>query len=202
MHLKPIYTEVNDCKDCYKCIRECPTKAIKVSDNRASVLDDLCIYCGHCVAICPSGAKKVRDGVSRAKLLIKDKKQVYVSLAPSFIAEYGVDEKPLLQALKYLGFKGVSETALGAQEVSKQVGHYLKVRQSGAYISSACPVVVELIRKYYPQHTMAITPYMSPMLTHARMLKQWYGNDIGVVFIGPCIAKKSEADSSDLLMFR
>ena len=199
MHLKPIYTEVNDCKDCYKCIRECPTKAIKVSDNRASVLDDLCIYCGHCVAICPSGAKKVRDGISRAKLLIKEKKQVYVSLAPSYVAEYGINEKPLLEALKTLGFKGISETALGAQEVSRQVGHYLKFRQSGAYISSACPVVVELIRKYYPQHTMAITPYMSPMLTHARMLKQWYGNDIGVVFIGPCIGKKSEADSSDLV---
>lgn len=199
MHLKPIYTETNDCKDCYKCIRECPTKAIKVSDNRASVVDSLCIYCGHCVAICPTGAKKVRDGISRAKQLLKDKKEVYVSLAPSYVAEYGNDPQYLLNALKALGFEGVSETALGAQEVSRQVANYLNIRQSGVYISSACPVVVDLIRKYYPQHTMAITPYMSPMLTHARMLRQWYGNSIGVVFIGPCIGKKSEADYSDLV---
>ncbi|MBR8537183.1 4Fe-4S binding protein [Carboxylicivirga sediminis] len=199
MHLKPIYTETNDCKDCYKCIRECPTKAIKVSDNRASVVDSLCIYCGHCVAICPTGAKKVRDGISRAKLLLKEKKEVYVSLAPSYVAEYGIDSQNLLSKLNALGFTGVSETAIGAQEVSRQVANYLNVRQSGVYISSACPVVVELIRKYYPQHTMAITPYMSPMLTHARMLRQWYGQEIGVVFIGPCIGKKSEADYSDLV---
>ncbi|MBK3517399.1 [Fe-Fe] hydrogenase large subunit C-terminal domain-containing protein [Carboxylicivirga marina] len=199
MHLKPIYTETNDCKDCYKCIRECPTKAIKVCDNRASVIDSHCIYCGHCVAICPSDAKKVRDGISRAKQLIKEKKQVYVSLAPAYVAEYGTSPHSVIEALTSLGFKGVSETALGAQEVSKQISQYLKVRQTGTYISSACPVVVELIRKYYPQHTMAITPYMSPMLTHARMLKQWYGDDIGIVFIGPCIGKKSEADDSDLV---
>ncbi len=200
MYLKPIYTEVNDCKDCYKCIRECPTKAIKVSNDSASVVDSLCIYCGHCVAICPSGAKKVRDGISRTKLLLKEKKEVYVSLAPSFTAEYGTNPDKLINALHQLGFAGVSETALGAQEVSKQVGNYLKYRSSGVYISSACPVVVELIRKYYPQHSMAITPYMSPMLTHARMLKQWYSNNIGVVFIGPCIGKKSEADGSSQLV--
>ncbi len=199
MHLKPIYTETNDCKDCYKCIRECPTKAIKVSDNRASVVDTLCIYCGHCVAICPTGAKKVRDGISRVRQLLKVKKQVFVSLAPSYVAEYGPDSQYILNTLSSLGFAGISETALGAQEVSKQVANYLNIRQSGVYISSACPVVVELIRKYYPQHTMAITPYMSPMLTHARMLRQWYGQEIGVVFIGPCIGKKSEADYSDLV---
>ncbi|TRX71113.1 [Fe-Fe] hydrogenase large subunit C-terminal domain-containing protein [Carboxylicivirga sp. M1479] len=199
MHLKPIYTETNDCKDCYKCIRECPTKAIKVTDNRASVVDSLCIYCGHCVAICPSNAKKVRDGISRAKQLLKEKEQVYVSLAPSFTAEYGNQSKGLLNAIQQLGFTAISETALGAQEVSKQVSNYLKIRQTGVYISSACPVVVELIRKYYPEHTMAITPYMSPMLTHGRMLKHWYGDNIGVVFIGPCIGKKCEADDSDLI---
>ncbi|MCG8580091.1 MAG: 4Fe-4S binding protein [Bacteroidales bacterium] len=199
MSLKPIYTETNDCKDCYKCIRECPTKAIKVSDNLASVVNELCIYCGHCVAICPTGAKKVRDGISRARQLIKDRKEVYVSLAPSFVAEYGTNAQPIINALKQLGFQGISETAIGAQEVSKQISQYLKVRQNGTYISSACPVVVELIRKYYPQHTMSITPYMSPMLTHARMMKHWYGNDIGIVFIGPCIGKKSEADDSELV---
>ncbi len=199
MPLKPIYTEANDCKDCYKCIRECPTKAIKVSNDVASVVDSLCIYCGHCVSICPSGAKKVRDGVSRAKLLLKAKKHVYVSLAPSYTAEYGCDSKGINAALLQLGFTGISETALGAQEVSKQVGKFLHGRNEGAYLSSACPVVVELVRKYYPQHTMAITPFMSPMLSHAQMLKQWYGNDCGVVFVGPCIGKKSEADSSDLI---
>ncbi len=196
MQLQPIYTETQDCRDCYKCIRECPVKAIKVSDNKASVIDSMCVYCGHCVSVCPTGAKKVRDGISRTRLLIKNRKEVYVSLAPSYIAEYGENHKSLINAIKKLGFKGVSETALGAQEVSRQVHQFLSVRQSGTYISSACPVVVELIRKYYPQHSLAITPFMSPMLTHAKQLRRWYGNDIGVVFIGPCIGKKSEADTA------
>nr|WP_321450543.1 [Fe-Fe] hydrogenase large subunit C-terminal domain-containing protein [uncultured Carboxylicivirga sp.] len=194
MNLQPIYTETNDCQDCYKCIRECPNKAIKVTDNKASIIDSMCVYCGRCVEVCPTGAKKVRDGVARTKLLINNRKEVYVSLAPSYIAEYGHKAKAIIPALKKLGFKGISETALGAQEVSKQVHQFLKIRQSGIYISSACPVVVELIRKYYPQHTLGITPFMSPMLAHAKQLKKWYGKDTGVVFIGPCIAKKSEAD--------
>ena len=184
MHLKAIYTETEDCKDCYKCIRQCPTKAIKVNNNLASVVDDLCIYCGHCVIACPTGAKKVRDGISQAKQLLEQKHQVYVSLAPAFIAEYGQEANIVIQKLHALGFAGVSETALGAQEVSTQVGQYLHGRENGVYISSACPSVVELVRKYYPQHTMAITPFLSPMLAHAKMLRKWYGNAIGVVFIG------------------
>ncbi|MBS2097296.1 [Fe-Fe] hydrogenase large subunit C-terminal domain-containing protein [Carboxylicivirga linearis] len=196
MNLQPIYTETNDCKDCYKCIRECPNKAIKVTDNKASIIDSMCVYCGRCVSVCPTQAKKVRDGISRARLLIKNKKEVYVSLAPSYIAEYGTNSEALISAIKKLGFKGVSETALGAQEVSKQVHQFLNIRQGGTYISSACPVVVELIRKHYPQHSLSITPFMSPMLTHAKQLRNLYGNDIGIVFIGPCIGKKSEADSA------
>lgn len=196
MQLQPIYTENNDCRDCYKCIRECPTKAIKVCDSKASVIDSMCIYCGQCVSVCPTGAKKVRDGIAKAKLLIKNRKEVYVSLAPSYIVEFGTDYPKVIHALKQLGFKGVSETALGAQEVSKQVRRFLEGRQEGTYISSACPVVVEYIRKYYPQHSLSITPFMSPMLTHAKQLRKWYGNDIGVVFIGPCIGKKAEADTS------
>lgn len=200
MHQQTIYTEAKDCKDCYKCVRECPTKAIQISNDRASVVDHMCIHCGHCVSICPTGAKKVRDGIGRSKFLIQNKKRVYVSLAPSYISEYGTNIHGLIYALHHLGFHGVSETALGAQEVSKHVSQFLKVRKSGVFISSACPVVVELIRKYYPHQTTSITPFMSPMLTHAKMLKQWYGDDIAVIFIGPCIGKKMEVDSYSQLI--
>ncbi|MBN2166118.1 MAG: 4Fe-4S binding protein [Marinilabiliaceae bacterium] len=196
MYQQPIFTEASDCKDCYKCIRECPVKAIEVRNDRAFVVDTLCIHCGHCVSICPSGAKKVRDGISRAKFILKNQKKVYVSLAPSYISEYGLYSNELITSLLKLGFTGVSETAHGAQEVSKHVSILLKEKKTGVLISSACPVVVEMIRKYYPQQTTAITPIMSPMLTHAKMLKHWYGNDISIVFIGPCIAKKAEADSN------
>jgi iron only hydrogenase large subunit-like protein len=195
MKTGPIYTEASDCTDCYKCIRECPTKAIKVSGNKASVIDHLCVHCGHCVSICPSGAKKVRNGIARAHLLLKSKQAVYVSLAPSYTSEFpDMNEQQLISKLIDLGFKGVSETALGAELVSMQTASFLDGRDQGIYISSACPSVVEYICKYYPDLAFSLTPYLSPMVAHAKWLRQRYGHAIGVVFIGPCIGKKSEAD--------
>ena len=64
-YLNPIYTEKRECQDCYKCVRNCPVKAIKVEGGYASVVPELCIFCGHCVEVCPNGAKKVRDDLSR-----------------------------------------------------------------------------------------------------------------------------------------
>ena len=119
---KPVYTELNDCQDCYKCIRECKLKAIKVVNNSAQILHNDCIYCGTCTLICPVNAKKVRDDLKSVKGLLKRKKQVIVSLAPSFVTEFpNLSDDQMVSALKSLGFFAVSETALGAQEVSKQV---------------------------------------------------------------------------------
>lgn len=193
---KPIYSVVAQCQDCYRCVRECPVKAIKVTGNQASIVPELCIACGHCVRVCPSGAKIVRDDLRMVKRLLAERERVIVSLAPSFVSEFGsVSAGKLISALKTLGFYGVSETALGAQQVSAQLGLDLE-RQDGAnrlYISSACPVAVEFVTKYQPEHADAITGILSPLLAHCRLLKERYGDDISVVFIGPCIAKKLEA---------
>ncbi|MBI9057278.1 MAG: 4Fe-4S binding protein [Labilibaculum sp.] len=198
---KPVYTELNDCQDCYKCIRECKLKAIKVVNNSAQILHNDCIYCGTCTLICPVNAKKVRDDLKSVKALLKRKKQVIVSLAPSFVTEFpNLSDDQMVSALKSLGFFAVSETALGAQEVSKQVSSFIEDQKQGIYISSACPSVVEMICKHYPQYKNNITPFLSPLLTHAKFLKKEYGEDNHVVFIGPCIAKKSESDEfPDLL---
>src|ERR1039457_7266586 len=103
--LNPIYTEKRECQDCYKCVRNCPVKAIKVEGGYASVVPELCILCGHCVEVCPNGAKKVRDDLSRAKQMLAMKKQVLVSLAPSFVSEFP-DTRPeqMVCALRQLGF--------------------------------------------------------------------------------------------------
>lgn len=192
---KPVYTEQNDCQDCYKCIRECKLKAIKVINNSAQILHKDCIYCGTCTLICPVNAKKVRDDLKSVKALLKRKKKVIVSLAPSFVTEFpNLSDDQMVSALKSLGFFAVSETALGAQEVSKQVSNFIDEQKHGIYISSACPSVVEMICKHYPQYKNNITPFLSPLLTHSKFLKKEYGEDTHVVFIGPCIAKKSESD--------
>ena len=199
-NLYPVYTLKNECHDCYRCVRECRVKAIKIKEGHASVLDEKCIACGHCVNACPSNAKRIRYDIDRVKTLLTAQKDVYVSLAPSWAGVYDIEDSKMIAVLKKLGFKGVSETSLGAQEVSIESAKILKNADKGLFISSACPVVVDFIRLYNPDFVDCITPIASPALTHAKMLKEKYGENISVVFIGPCIAKKNESDRhSDLI---
>lgn len=192
--LHPVYTLNNECHDCYKCVRECYIKAIKIKDGHASVLSEKCISCGHCVKACPSNAKRIRYDIDKVKALINSNKKVFVSLAPSWSGIFEFSPAIMITLLKKLGFYAVSETALGAQEVSIETAKILKNADKGLFISSACPVIVNYIRMYNPNYVDNITQIASPALTHAKMLKEKYGDDISVVFIGPCIAKKNEAD--------
>lgn len=196
----PVYTLKNECNDCYKCIRECHIKAIRIQNGSASVINDKCIACGHCVQICPAGAKRVRNDIDIVKTLLLTGKKVYVSLAPSWAGVYNISKEKMIAVLKKLGFTGVSETALGAQEVSIQTAKMLNNADKGLFISSACPVVDDYIRLYKPDFAKCITPVASPALTHCGLLKDMLGEDIKVVFIGPCIAKKNEADKNEDLM--
>ena len=196
----PVYTLTNECKDCYKCVRHCPVKAIKIENDHASVIPEKCISCGTCVKVCPTNAKCVRTDIEKVKNLLIAKKDIYVSLAPSWRATFENSAQKMIAILKKLGFKDVSETALGAQEVSIHDAQVLNNMDKGLLISSACPVIVEYIRLYKPEFAKYITPIGSPAKTHARMLKDKYGEDIAVVFIGPCIGKKNEADENDGLI--
>ncbi|WP_319562740.1 [Fe-Fe] hydrogenase large subunit C-terminal domain-containing protein [Marispirochaeta sp.] len=188
-----IYTEKTQCRDCYKCVRHCPVKAIRIEGSSATVDHDLCIFCGRCVDVCPAGAKKVRDDVPRARQLLTMKDKVYVSLAPSYAAIFPDEEQDLLRDLTQLGFAGVSETAIGAEIISTEQKSVLQ-KGTGTCISSACPSVRMLAQRYFPEAAKRISPISSPMIAHGRFLRRLYGDDIGVVFIGPCIAKKMEAD--------
>lgn len=192
----PIYTLKNECVDCYKCVRQCSMKAIRIENGHASVIPEKCIACGHCVLICPSEAKKIRNDINKARAVLTAKKRVFVSIAPSWAGFWDCSTEKLITALKKLGFEGVSETALGAQEVSIEVTKLLSKREKKIHISSACPAIVDYVRLYMPEYTEFITPMGSPAMTHAKLLKNRYGDDIGVVFMGPCIAKKNEADKN------
>ncbi len=197
----PIYTEQAECQDCYKCVRACSNKAIQVENGSASVIQELCVLCGKCVQVCPVGAKRVRDDVGRVKRLISMKDKVILSLAPSFINEFSdVSKDKLIHGLKKLGFYGVSETALGAQEVSAHVADIIENSEPRLMFSSACPTVVQLVKKYYPEFADNVTELHSPLLAHATLLKENYGNDIAVVFAGPCISKKFESDTFNELL--
>ncbi len=191
----PVYTVEAECQDCYKCLRQCPVKAIKVEAGRAAVIPEACIACGRCVEVCPAGAKRIRDDLGRVKHMFSSRDRVFCSLAPSWPSAFpDIEAAALVRALKKLGFAGVSETALGAELVNKAVSLLFDTSPQPLTISSSCPVAVDFIRKYIPDMTGSITPVVSPMLAHGQMLREKLGEEIGVVFIGPCIAKKTEAD--------
>lgn len=196
----PVYTLINECHDCYRCVRKCPVKAIKIENNHASVIPEKCISCGTCVKVCPANAKCVRNDLETVKNLLISGKDVYVSLAPSWSGVFEMSPQKMIAILKNLGFKAVSETALGAQEVSIKTADMLNHMEKGLLISSACPVIVDYIRKYKLEFSKYITPIGSPARTHARILREQYGDDIAIVFIGPCIGKKNEADEKDGLI--
>lgn len=191
----PIYSEETRCRDCYRCIRECPVKAIRVINGEAEVMADNCILCGHCVAVCPVGAKRVRDDLRRAVHLLNRKSKVILSMAPSFAGEFAdVPAENLINGIKKLGFFGVSETAIGAQEVSAHIRELISKKSNELMLSTACPAAVDLILKYFPEYADKLTSVYSPLLAHCILLRKIYGEDIGIVFAGPCIAKKKEAD--------
>src|SRR5574344_1754876 len=197
--MSPVYTIPTECQDCYKCIRRCPVKAIRVENGHAAVMGELCIACGRCVINCPAHAKQYRDDTAAVKSLLRSGKQVIMSLAPSFkseFAEYSVAE--LISKVKALGFYGVSETALGADLVSSKIAEDLQnavaAKNQNLFISSACPAAVEFIKRYMSEYTPYITDVASPLLTHTRYLHEVYVKEAVIVFAGPCIAKKRESD--------
>ena len=191
----PVYTAENECQDCSKCVRHCPVKAIKVADGQARIVPEKCVACGTCVRVCPAKAKRVRDDLNDVKQLLQQAKQVFVSIAPSYVSEFpDISTANMIAALRRLGFAGVSETALGAQEVSAKVVKDLNEGDKRLLLSSACPAAVTYIQKYLPKFAHSIAAVFSPLLAHCSMLRQHYGPDIAVVFIGPCGAKKNEGD--------
>lgn len=192
----PVYTIENECQDCYKCVRHCPVKAIRIVNGKASVIPEACVACGACVKVCPAHAKKIRSDLARLKELLSSGAKLYASVAPSFAGYFkGVTIDRLAAAIQKLGFAGVSETAHGAESVSAHVSRLLAQTHSPLVISSACPAAVDMIRKYLPAYAKFISPLPSPVRAHAGLLKEAYGANAKVVFFGPCAAKKNEADA-------
>jgi len=182
-----IYTEKNNCQDCYKCVKNCPVKAIKLEDGSASVIPELCIFCGKCTQVCPANAKKVRDDIPTVRATLS-KEKIIVSLAPSYLSEYNNEDiHNVIAAFHEAGFYGVSETALGAEKVALETKNWLDEQENGVFLSSCCPSAVLLVKKYYPQYSSSIAPVLSPMVAHAKFLKTIYP-DAKVLFVGPCVA--------------
>lgn len=182
------------CKNCYKCVRICEVKAIVVKDQQAQIRNDDCILCGHCLDACPQNAKTLISDLDSVKEYIKNGAKTVISLAPSYLGIMKfIEPGQVFTALKRLGFFQVRETSEGAAFVTREYQKLLKEGKMKNIITTCCPSANELIEIYYPSLTSYMAPVVSPMIAHGRLIKKELGEDVKVVFLGPCIAKKREA---------
>ncbi len=184
----------SNCKSCFRCVRKCPVKAIRFSGNQAHIISNECILCGNCVVQCPQNAKQIVDGTEIVKVLIQSGAPVVVSLAPSFVANYeGTGISAMSEALTKLGFHSVEETAVGATIVKNEYERMLREDERDIIISSCCHSINLLIQKKYPRALQYLADVMSPMQAHSMDIKKRI-EGAKTVFIGPCVAKKDEAE--------
>lgn len=193
-----VYTIKELCRTCYTCVRECPAKAIRIVGGQAEVIDERCIACGNCTKVCSQGAKVFLNTTDRVLKLLDTRKNVAALLAPSFPAEFQeiADYRNLIGMIRMLGFRYVHEVSFGADLVARR---YKELVDAGNqyYISSDCPSIVNYIKHYHTNLVENLAPVVSPMVAMSRVIRSKYGQDISVVFIGPCVAKKAESTEID-----
>ena len=184
------FKEAN-CKNCYRCVRACPVKAIKFKNHQAIIDDKRCIACGQCFVVCPQNARDVKSDLLKIEAALRDKTiKVVALIAPSFTGFY-MNKGGFVSGLKQLGFDEVVEVSVGAERVTKNYSDYLKDNDPFYAISSCCPTINLLVRRYYSELTGSLLPVVSPMLATGKMVKK-ENPESYTVFISPCLSKKCE----------
>jgi two-component system NtrC family sensor kinase len=200
-----VFTIKDRCRVCFTCVRECPVKAIKIINGQAEVINDRCIGCGNCVKVCSQGAKIPLRSIDPVNELLTSNNKIAACIAPSFPAEFEEihDHRVLVGMIRKLGFDFVTEVSFGADIVAREYETMIKSSDYEGDISSDCPAIVYFIRHYHPDMVPYLAPIASPMVAMTRVMKKKHGDDLKVVFIGPCFAKKAETNEVDeVLTFR
>lgn len=183
-----------NCRSCYKCLRSCPVKAIRIKNDQAKIVEDRCVACGQCLVICPQNARHIKSDLYSIKKSINLGKNTVAIVAPSFSGAFDMNEElQLVAALKKLGFKIVEEVALGAHIITNLYKETAEKSELKNLITTSCPSINYLIQIYYPDLIKYMLPLDSPMLVNGKLLREKYGKDAFITFIGPCTAKKFES---------
>lgn len=186
------------CKNCYKCVRTCEVKAIQVKNEQAQIINDMCILCGHCLEACPQNAKTFISDLEKVKDYIASGYKTVISIAPSYAGIMKFNNSgQIVTALKKLGFYQVRETAEGAVYVTNEYERLIKEGKMRNIITTSCPSANDLIEIYYPSLVDEMAPVVSPMIAHGKMIREVLKEEVKIVFLGPCMAKKREAQGDE-----
>jgi len=197
---RPLISTIKDkCRTCYTCVRECPAKAIKISEGQAEIIPERCIGCGNCVQVCSQNAKKVHSSIPHVNSILNSGKITVAIVAPSFAAEFNeYNYRKFVGMVKALGFNYVNEVGFGAELVALKMKEIVESDGNKGYIATACPAVFGYVKRYHPGLIPNLAPVVSPMIATSRLVKQLHGDDVKIIFLGPCIAKKGEVYSDEM----
>jgi iron only hydrogenase large subunit-like protein len=188
----------SECTACLACIRVCPVKAIQVKENQGipSVDHDRCIGCGACISVCSPEAITYRSDKEKVKKILDSKDKKIAIVAPSIASEFSdiTDYRKFIEMIRVMGFNYVQEASFAVDLIAKQYKQLFENDKGKHYITTNCPVVVDYVEKFAPDLTKNLAPLISPMITSAKMVRKIQGEKSKVVYIGPCIANKNEAE--------
>ena len=217
-HNHVAHIDKSKCKECGACAKVCPytaivshkrpcqnackVKAISMNEHKAATIDNhKCIQCGACVYQCPFGAIMDKSYILNVIDIIKksennEKYKVYAMVAPSISSQFTYAKLgQVISGLKELGFFTVVEAALGADMVAQAESRELA--EKGLLTSSCCPAFVAYVKSAFPDLLKYVSHNLSPMATLAKYIKDNTPN-AKIVFIGPCTAKKAEAQLDEV----
>ena len=196
--IKPVFY-INDqkCRNSYSCVRVCPVSAIEVraQKDHPSIIPDRCIGCGLCFIACTPGAVEFRDSKEEVKKLLASERKTVALVAPSIASEFDdiTDYRKFVSMLRALGFDYVHENSFGVDLIAAEYAELFSKAEGKYYITANCPAIVKLIEKYHPELVPNLAPLVSPMIATAMVVKEIYGEEVAIIYMGPCIDNKDEA---------
>ncbi len=183
---------VSNCRNCNKCVRVCPVKAIRFINNEAKIDETRCIACGQCFMACPKHARNVQNDVDKVLRELDSGKKTVAILDSAYMGAFKEPEK-FISALRTLGFSSVQEIAAASEKVTELYINYMNENagKQKYFISSTCPAIYIFIEKYHHELIKYLMPVASPMVLLGRAIKK-DDPDCTAVYIGPCLSKKYE----------
>jgi diguanylate cyclase (GGDEF)-like protein len=188
------------CVSCLACVRVCPAEAVAVDGDSVSIVEEACIRCGMCVPACPHDAIDASGELGKAVGYAASGRAVLILSVEAAAYFYPSTPEQVVNAAFRAGFRAVHHGVTGDELVAAE---YLKLwaePEWGTMIRSTCPVVVETIRREYPELLPYLAPVETPVAAEARYLRRLYGRDVPIVYAGVCLAD-GEADVDAVVTF-